>query len=45
MFREGAKEAAHERNVDHGAFVNDEQLGVKGAGFVALKPAALGIHF
>lgn len=45
MFGEGAKEAAHEGNVDHGAFVNDEQLGVKGAGFVALKSAALGIHF
>lgn len=42
---EGAKEAVHEGNVYHGAFVDDEQLGVEGAGFVALKPAALGIHF
>lgn len=45
VFGEGAKEAVHEEDVYHGAFVDDEQLGVERAGFVALKPAPLGIYF
>jgi len=42
---QGAEEMAHEREVDHGTFIDNEQVAIQGIVFPAEEPAGAGLDF